>query len=212
MELSFLDFSEATDRLADLGLSLDVLEEAVWVGELYRSGCTANDPKAVPGYIAWARAIRCLREQLLPLGWESLEVSNLPLVLNPKNRVAVAVSSGDDATGNAALVAKTKNRKGKAAKAMVANGYHQLSLFPNDSAGTVKKPQGFQIWYLLVSRQGNEAYYQLSLPRRMEEGKPIRDWAETIFFPPLNLDDRTRGRGYNSEEAQTIDVEIFRKG
>lgn len=215
MEFSYLELSDVADKLAELGLSMDVLEDAVWTGESYRSGCTANDPKSMPGFIAWGRAMRCLREHLLPQGWERHEISNLPLVVNRKSRIAIAVSSGDEATGNAYLVARTKNRKGKAAKAMVTSAYHQLSLFPNGSDVTRKKPEGFQIWYLLFSRQENMANYQLSLPKRMEEGKPIHDWAETIFFPPLNLDDRKHGRNIETEEhetIETIDVEIFRKG
>lgn len=212
MEFSYLELSVVEGRLAELGLSMDVLEDAVWTGELYRSGCTANDPKAMPGFIAWGRAMRCLREHLLPLGWERRDISNLPLVVNRKLRIAIAVSSGDDATGNAYLVARTKNRKGKVAKAMVTSSYHQLSLFPNGSDVPLKQPEGFQIWYLLFFRKENMAYYQLSLPKRMEEGKPIREWADTIFFPPLNLEDRKRGSNIEVEEHETIDVEIFRKG
>jgi hypothetical protein len=60
---------ELADRLEQLGLTSEVLREAVAAGNVARSTCTADDPATAPGYFAWARATRFLRESLASAGW-----------------------------------------------------------------------------------------------------------------------------------------------
>jgi hypothetical protein len=58
---------EVTDALSGLGLSYDILSEAVLEGESARNSCTANDPPCAPGFVAWSNTVRALRDILIPI-------------------------------------------------------------------------------------------------------------------------------------------------
>jgi hypothetical protein len=60
---------EAVDRLAELGLSVDLVERVVRQADAEASFCTPLDPPIMEGLTRWARTNRFLREELIPLGW-----------------------------------------------------------------------------------------------------------------------------------------------
>ena len=51
-------------RLAQLGLTSEVLTKAVESAQAAWSACTENDPPNFPGIASWAAAVRSLREDL----------------------------------------------------------------------------------------------------------------------------------------------------
>src|SRR5262249_39614281 len=65
-------------------LDVEVLREAALVGESFRDSCTENDPLSAPGFLAWARTVRALRELLIPRGFKrAFTDPYFPLVLSP---------------------------------------------------------------------------------------------------------------------------------
>src|SRR5579859_6709186 len=116
-------------RLAELGLEEQHLLRAVQRGQTARLSCTANHPVLFPGLCAWSETVRALREELIPLRWERSDEDNLPFTVNPDRTVAIAVATGDEATGLRDRIPCTKSSKGpRTANAVQRNGL-QYSLF-----------------------------------------------------------------------------------
>lgn len=87
-----------TDRLAMLGLTVDVLRDAVAMGEAARNSCTANDPSIAPGFLAWAKTTRGLRDALAPANWRRSSDGGLEAILSPDGNLAIVVATGDEGT------------------------------------------------------------------------------------------------------------------
>ena len=104
--------TEVTDALAEIGLSFDVLRDAMLAGETARDSCTANDPSNAAGFDAWARTVRALRERLTLAGWVRNDSDGLPTVIAPSGEIAIVVATGDEATGDRDKTPKTKYPKG----------------------------------------------------------------------------------------------------
>src|SRR5690554_5229579 len=112
MPLVHVASSEVVSRLTQLGLRESQLAEVVKRGYLTFASRSPNDPPLYPGFSAWAMMVRALREYLLAEGWERSDENNYSLVINPPGTVAIAVATGDDATGCADAQPATKCSKG----------------------------------------------------------------------------------------------------
>ncbi|MGH3067218.1 MAG: hypothetical protein ACRDMI_01370, partial [Streptosporangiaceae bacterium] len=95
---------EAVDRLAELGLSIDLVERVVRQADAEASFCTPLDPPIMEGLTRWARTNRFLREELIPLGWRFDNPRNLPRTIHPGGQFAIVATTGDDVTGLAGLL------------------------------------------------------------------------------------------------------------
>lgn len=82
---------------------------AVMQGYLARNDCTANHPPLYPSFVAWGETVRALREHLAPTGWERNDAKNYSRTVHPNGRIAIAVATGDEATG----AANTQHEIGK---------------------------------------------------------------------------------------------------
>ncbi|SRR6266567_811776 len=58
--------SEASGRLAELGLTIELIERVVRRADAEASICTALDPPIMEGLTRWGRMNRFLREELIP--------------------------------------------------------------------------------------------------------------------------------------------------
>lgn len=126
-----VDVADVRSRLADLGLEETSIAEVVRRGYGVFISATANDPPLFPGFAAWAQMVRALREYLLPQQWERSDENNYSLVINPAGTVAIAVATGDDATGTTNANPTTKSSKGPSTVEAVTSNQFQLSLdFP----------------------------------------------------------------------------------
>ena len=110
---------EVTNALTELGLTNEILREAILTGEAARDNCTANDPPSAPGFAAWARTVRALREILLPNNWSKNDDNNLSTVVSPDGSFAIAVVTGDEGSGQAGAKPQTKYPKGPATIAVI---------------------------------------------------------------------------------------------
>ena len=180
------------DRLAQLGLEEDRLTEVVRRGHLAFASCTPNDPPLYPGFSAWATMVRGLREYLLP-AWSRCDENNYSLVVNPSGTMAIAVATGDDATGRIDASPTTKSSKGPSTADAVNSNQMQLELpYIFDSAPVVAddgSPEEKRMtWILLVHRAHNEVRCELSLPTSMGTDGRVDGWRERIILKAIPTD------------------------
>lgn len=180
---------EALDRLAELGLSVEIIERALRRAEAEAATCTAFDPPIMAGFMRYGRTIRFLREDLVPVGWDFDNPRNFCRTIHPSRKFAVVASSGDEGTGNPKLTPTTKYPKGYATvRAVETNG--QLALdFPGfeveEKSGVVEQ---LSTWFVLYRVTTEEFRAEISLPNGMVGGS-ITDWLERIILPAFPRED-----------------------
>jgi hypothetical protein len=177
------------NRLFQLGLTEEVLIRAVSRGHLERAECTPNHPSMFPGLVAWGWTVAALRDSLVPAGWSRSEEGNWPVTISPNRRMAIAVATGDENTGNPDAVPMTKSSKGPNTAQAVAVNMMQASLFDDlvlpDQVGDDEKEERLT-WLLLVSTQGTRVRSELSLPVTCN-GK-VDGWKERIILRDVDTD------------------------
>lgn len=190
-------YAEAGDidsRLTQLGLEESKLADIVRRGYLAFASCTPNDPPLYPGFSAWATMVRGLREYLLP-EWERCDENNYSLVVNPTGTVAIAVATGDDATGRPDTAPTTKSSKGPSTIEAVTSNQMQLELpYVFDSAPDLAstRPEDTDeqrmTWIFLVHRARGEVRCELSLPTSMGSDGRVDGWRERIILKAIPTD------------------------
>jgi hypothetical protein len=202
---TFVETQEVVDRLAQLGLSADALREAVEMGEAARNSCTANDPAITPGFLAWARTTRGLRELLAPEDWRRSNEGGLETTVAPDGNLALAVATGDDSTGRAGASPKTKYSKGPATVAAVEQ--NQLSLFESlEPIVPGPAPTDRVTWLLLIARGGREVRCELSLPAAIGDDGRVEVWAERIILEPVSRDPEPTVNPVDQEPEIVVEV------
>jgi hypothetical protein len=184
---------KAVDRLAQLGLSVEVIERVVRRADADVSTFTEFDPPIMLGLTRWGRISRYLREELVPRGWSYDNPRNLARTIHPGGEFAIVAATGDELTGVTGLLPTTKYRKGDATVQAVAIN-EQLTFdfgdgftgdgFTGDVTG---EAGGMLTWILLFFEDETEFRVELSLPDGIEDGR-ITSWAERIILPPFRRD------------------------
>lgn len=167
--------------LEQIGVTEQILRNAVTRGEIARSSCTELDPPTCAGYSAWATTTRAIREELVVKGWRIVQAGSCPTV-SPDGKVAIIVQTGDEATGMQRGTPRSKNPKGPAVELAVANNQRLLW-------GDIDDPKELppsETWVLLVGRDRDQARFELSLPSRVDSDGRIVDWKVRIPFAPVN--------------------------
>lgn len=182
MTARVLEADHAVSRLAELGLSIDLVERVVRRADAEAAFCTAFDPPILEGLIRWARTNRFLREELIPRGWRFDNPRNLPRTIHPGGQFAIVATTGDDVTGLAALLPAPKYAKGDAtARAVEVNEQLTLDFGDFDPGGLPPRDQ--LLTWLLLFHAGDDGFHvELSLPDRIDDGRITR-WAERIVLP-----------------------------
>jgi len=195
-----------TNALADLGLTVDILREAIEQGEIARASCTANDPPCVPGIYSWGSTVRSLRDILIPkpYEWTKTDEGNFSTVISPDESFQIAVLTGDIGTGLADHNPTSKYPKGPMIQGAV-KANKQMLLFPEhqkaaDEAAAKQEAADKRItWILLKRRSGDLVFAELSLPKEISKGGLIEKWQVRIILDPIEvepiaiLDDDTEG-------------------
>jgi hypothetical protein len=223
-------------RLLELGIpDPEILREVVAESEAARLSFHKNVPGMAVGCAAWGVAVGELRNRLSMHGWTSSSEGRLETTLNATTRVAIAVTSGDEATGGAQQTPKTKHKKGVATEAAIEENVQQLSLLsilppnhPSYEAGPRPKlvvapdiapsttsvegdvPDGVILWVLLKARVGDEIRCELSLPAAYGIDGYVNVWAERIILKPIELDG-ARKAVTPVEPTPSIEVSVKRR-
>ncbi len=224
---------EVEKRLNQLGITEQLLLDAVGKGFLAWLNCTPNHPPAFPGILAWGESNCGLRESLLPLGWERHNDRNLPFTVNRETGIALTASSGDECTGIESMVPRTRNPKGVTTRDAVSSNRAQLGLFsemdtPSEDVvgAVVGAVNEWATWLLLTYRDtsAREVRCELSRPVNIGIDGRVDGWAERIILRsiPFDSDEFTLthgndegGHGSGSAEtgsdADSIHVEVKRR-
>jgi hypothetical protein len=177
---------KAVDRLAEFGLSVEMVERIVRRADADASMCTYLDPPIMEGLTRWARTNRYLREELVPAGWRFDNPRNLPRTIHPGGEFAIVATTGDDLTGLTELLPATKYAKGGATAAAVElNGQLVLDFGDFDFG---RHRSSLQTWLLLFRVDDEGFRVELSLPNAITDGR-ITGWAERIILPSFPRDD-----------------------
>jgi hypothetical protein len=212
---SVLTAGAAAGRLADLGLESEALREVVRRSFHSYISCSPNHPPLVRGIWAWGEAVRALREYALPRGWRRSDHRNYSVVIDDDRRLAIAVATGDDATGIIELSPTTRAVKGISTLLAVVANQAQLSLFSDNelaavtSDGTEEDREDLVTWVLLIHRSKREVRCELSLPSSMGSDGRINAWHERIILGAVPVD--SDQVDIDAPEAPDIDVDVKRK-
>ena len=217
MPLTYVRSHAVHLRLSQLGLDTEQLREIVRRGYVAFISCSPNDPPLFPGFSAWAMLVRGLREYLLPEGWERSDENNYSLVINGSGTVAIAVATGDAATGRANEQPTTKSSKGPSTVEAVTSNQLMLDLTffppePPQAAHPSAREQQRTTWILLVHRAQGEVRYELSLPTSMGPDGRVDGWQERIILGSIPTDpDFLETASPTPPQQPDIDVAVKRR-
>lgn len=185
------DPDAAAAALSRLDIAEEPLLASAMQGYLARIDCTANHPPLFPSFVAWGETVRALREQLAPVGWLRNDEKNYSRVMHPGGRIAIAVATGDEATGVASLTPSTKSAKGPStAEALEVNRAQAWlpGMEPPDTVEEDDDKPPVTTWVLLIHHADNEIRAELSLPYDTGADGRITVWQERILLRALPLD------------------------
>ena len=181
--------ASAVNRLAQMGLTMEALDEAVRTGLTQASGCTENDVPMARGLTAWMKTVRGLRDQLCPLGWQKDDSANFSTVVDPTGSYAIAVAAGDAFTGLKNKTPSTVTDRGPMTGTAVAvNRQLHLGEISEDFRKLAGPPprETLQTWYLVYYEDADddEIRLELSLPNAVTGTNRIVSWMERIIIAP----------------------------
>ena len=183
---------EAVDRLAELGMTAELIERVVRRADAEASMCTPLDPPIMEGLTRWGRTNRFLREELIPVGWRFDNPRSLPRTIHPSGEFAIVAATGDELTGLADQLPATKYGKGDATvQAVEINEQLMLDFGDFDPGldGSGADGSGDMLTWLMLFHVDEEGFrVELSLPDAIVDGR-ITSWAERIILPVFPRDD-----------------------
>ncbi|MET0965832.1 MAG: hypothetical protein ABWZ02_05515 [Nakamurella sp.] len=184
-----ITYERGEARLAELGLSLDIITNALRRADRDGAGCSLLDPPILEGLLRWGRTTKYFREGLLPLGWSYDNPRNLARTISPGRDFAIVVATGNDRTGLADYEAGTRHHKGYATeRAIIANGqltFDLGDLLPVGPLGPAGGADQLTMWLLLFCVDEETFRVELSLPAAINNGR-ITEWSERILLPVIN--------------------------
>ncbi|MCA9593748.1 MAG: hypothetical protein KC776_10575 [Myxococcales bacterium] len=192
-------------RLRELGVEPKVLRDAILDGEAARESCTAHDPVQMPGFLAWGRVVRGLRDRLVPDNWKARDHRGYATVVSPDESIAIAVATGNEVTGTAGAGASTKYPKGAAT--VTAVECNQLELFAPDQP-SVEKPTTVT-WLLLIRREGDGIHAELSRPELLDTKGFVARWSERILLELIDVEPEPTVEPHH--DVDEIEIEVTRR-
>ncbi|KVR14081.1 hypothetical protein WK11_29060 [Burkholderia ubonensis] len=184
-------FHESADvdaRLALLELDRQVLIDAVLQALLYKARLTSHHPNLYRHSVLTNETVAALRDFLVPRGWGKQDEGNYELVVNPEANVAIAVASGDDATGLKDRTPSNKSEKGpRTVKAVDDN--RTADLFPETLPSLEEEQRALDTWILLHHHAGDAMRLELSRPNGYDSTQRfVTSWSERIVIGSIELD------------------------
>lgn len=201
----------AVNALTRLDLTEDALLAAAMQGYMARANCTANHPPLFPSFVAWGETVRALREQLAPMGWVRNDERNYSRTLHPEGHIAIAVATGNEATGVASESPITKSVKGPSTIEAVEANRLQAWLPGMEPPSTNVDEDEAQptTWLLLIHHAANEIRAELSQPFEIGTDGRINGWRERILLRSMPLDPEPLA--ITPPSLPDLEVEIRRK-
>ena len=203
--------AEATTRLHRLELTANDLAKPVTVGLSYTFECTTFAPPSFRGLIAWGKTVESLRLGLAERDWVPNNARNYATVVHPDGTHAIAVASGDSATGTD-LDPSTRSEKGTETKIAVQR--NQLSFAAIDRSFPLPVSEAtMQTWFLLyfADEEVENIRLELSLPRYMNPEGRVTTWLERILLDPIEFDSLNASRPQDIEPTDEPDIRVQKR-
>lgn len=204
----------ASSRLNELGVSQDILRQALEYGLQYAFSVTLHDPTGEEGSLMWIKTVRGLRDGLVPQGWKPDSAKNYQTTIHPSGTHAIAVAGGNANTGIGDKHPTTKRDRGQATRdAVDANSQLDMAdleeTFPR-SLRPLTVPR-LHTWLLLhyIDRTAQEVRSELSLPLEMTDDGFVSSWQERVILSsvPFSPD----AVPTDDTDEPDIDIDIKRK-
>lgn len=179
--------NEATNRLDQLGLTVEKLQRALLRADAEARQTNDLDPPNLGGFNRWGKGVRFLREELLPDGWGYDNSRLFCRTIHHSGEFAIVVSSGDDFAGEfvPGFSPSTKYSKGETVVRAVATNEQLVLDFGPDNELPDVGSKAVITWFLLFRATEDTIYAELSLPSAIDGGT-ISDWNERIILPPID--------------------------
>ncbi len=206
---------EITNRLAELGWSLEELLEVVSAMVGARRSCTENHPASAPGWMSWSEGIRRMRELALPKGLIRADTDGIPWTADKRRAVRFAVANTDDGTGVEGRLPQNRSKKGAATdRAIDVNQTSIFDFIPEGSNVRITKSKshpGIVVsWYLFVYAEGDDVRAEMSCPVETAAGY-FADFAERIFLLGGAAPDGFAKRKDNDDGDSEYEIVVTRK-
>ena len=202
---------EIASRLDQLGVTEVALREAIYQGHLQRTRLTLNHPRTFPGLVMWGEVVAALRDQLRPLDWIRQDVGGFPVTVKETLNLAIAVASGDEATGNPYAHPSNRSKKGRHTVDAIESNRQMVLLFEEFMQDVKEDVEGTQTWILMhhTDTSKREIRFELSLPAEIGNDGKITSWSERILLGSVSFDDDLVE--ILQPGGPDIDIEIRRK-
>ncbi|MBU6430705.1 MAG: hypothetical protein KGR26_16925, partial [Cyanobacteria bacterium REEB65] len=134
-----------------MGLTSEIAIECALKGNGMRRLCNEFSPPQAGGFFAWAGTVAALGERMVAHGWTREELGGLSAIVSPDRTKAIAVATGDAATGTG-RTPRSKRSRGPATVVAVSNN-KQLALFDlKEWVASQVTDQNLETWFLLIHR------------------------------------------------------------
>jgi hypothetical protein len=209
---------DVNKRLAELGVTVEILVKAVEASQAARAACTENDAPNFAGIAAWNGAVRSLREDLVLEGWKRLNDTGQPLIVRADNALALTCTSADENTGREGIFdPRTNSCKGpRTLEKVELNGWLFLEMAKDQAAkvDAINKHR-MNTWMLLIhyDKVLGQVRSELSRPVAADPDGIIVGWSERITLSPFDVEPEfnalpDEGSGPDGGE---IDIDIKRR-
>jgi hypothetical protein len=208
--------AQTTGTLAGMGLSEELLAEAVRFAYLERERCSGNDVNAAGGNAAWGKPLRFLRDKLLQEGWHRGGQPDLESVISPDRSFRICSAAGNWATGDINAMPATAGLKGRLTlDAICDNGQMTLDLVGGSGRSVPQMQTRFLLHYL---DEANEHIRpELSVPTHMtiapnaKKGR-IDEFKHRLILKPIEFETETEIEDQHEEEfSDDLDISIPRR-
>ena len=221
----FHQFDEVEHRLSRQGLSAIILWEAAKAGYDSLIENSVHAPPSGKGIGIWSAEIGCLRELLLPKGWEKCDKDFFSTVSHCEKEMAIVVMAGSDETGLRDGKPKSRSRrvsptkKGIAIRHAIEVNKHFLAYQHNplwfNEMGVTERPM--RTWVLLHNIGPNTSSFEdvrieLSLPVGLTDGF-VSNWQERLLIPrpfEMRASDRVVKR-IDTGTGGSNEIQVLRK-
>lgn len=201
------------EGLAHLGLIESDLREPIYIALGRRKLCTSNHPVIYAGIVMWAELIMELRNKLVPKGWTTAHIAGVELIISPCGTKKLVVAQGDEKTGVAEGIPKTKYELGPViSDVLLAQRSQHLLLGGIEVLRQVMRVDNgnFETWILLHHLSPTGAVRaELSRPSIVEGGL-IEAWHHRILLPTTQPGDQLL-KDVAPSQPKEIDVPLRKR-
>ncbi|WP_216209610.1 hypothetical protein [Amycolatopsis aidingensis] len=205
------------ERLAELGLKREYLEQAIWSGVRDRRLADEFEPGTAAGLRDWMGRVRELRKVLAENGWRPVNPANAPFSRSPDGSVLLGVMLGNQHTGRPGGRLESTYPKGTAIENLTAHNDSDQYSLPEIDALLGLPDEGHEpakAWFLVTFHEHDQegrvtrVRYEIAQPAPSRADQKIDNWAaryclRPVEFPPI-VD-------LGADHHEPIDVRVARR-